>query len=137
MEKVAIIIRSPASSSLMFALNFALNAATLGLKTRVFFLDWAAEKLRRDKIDELELPPEVAERREWFLQRVKGTGFPGIHKMIEEMKTLGDVKIYVCSLASDIWGLNKENMIPEVDEVRGTLAFMAEDLEDADLVLTF
>ena len=37
----------------------------------------------------------------------------------------------------DDYGLTREQLIPEIDEVRGLPAFLLEDLATADKVLTF
>ena len=34
-------------------------------------------------------------------------------------------------------GVSREDLIPEIDEARGLVSFMIEEMEDADQVLTF
>lgn len=137
MEKVAILFREGTFDSLVTGLNFASAAASAGLKVRLFFSDWAAEKLRKDKVNEVNLPTSHSHRREWYESKIKESGFPGIRQMLSQIKELTDAKIYVCSLAANLWSLNEENIIPEVDEITGILSFLAEDLIDANVVISF
>ena len=60
-----------------------------------------------------------------------------LHKLCRDIKASGDVKYYVCSSSLAIWGLKKEQLIPEIDEVGGLPAFLLEDMATADKVLTF
>jgi peroxiredoxin family protein len=47
------------------------------------------------------------------------------------------VRFYACSSSLAICGLTKEDLIPEIDDVRGLPAFLTEDVAAADKVLTF
>ena len=58
-------------------------------------------------------------------------------KLLRDIKASGDVKYYACSSSMAICGLKQEDLIPEIDEVRGLPAFLLEDVATADKVLTF
>ena len=60
-----------------------------------------------------------------------------LHKLARDIKASGDVRYYVCSSSLAIAGLKKDDLIPEIDEVRGLPAFLLEDVATADKVLTF
>ncbi len=137
MEKIAAIIKDGTYDNILFALNFLAVAASAGVKIRILFLSWASVKLRMDKVEEVDLPKEYADKREWFAEKVRERGFPGIRRMLQEIKELSDAKFYVCRLTSDIWDLNEETLVPEVDGIMGVLEFLLDEMEDADVVLTF
>ena len=70
-------------------------------------------------------------------QRLKQLDLVDLHKLCRDIKASGHVKYYVCSSTLAIAGLKQEDLIPEVDEVRGLPAFLLEDVATADKVLTF
>ncbi len=47
------------------------------------------------------------------------------------------LSIYVCTLAASIWGVTRENMIPEVDDIIGSPNFLLQKAKDAEQILTF
>jgi peroxiredoxin family protein len=57
--------------------------------------------------------------------------------LLEVVKSAGDVKIYICTLAASIWGVTRENMIPEVDDIIGSPNFLLQEAKDAEQILTF
>ena len=70
-------------------------------------------------------------------QRFTAWDVPDLAKLARDIKASGDVKYYVCSSSLAICGLKKEDLIPEIDEVRGLPSFLMEDMATADTVLTF
>ncbi len=54
--------------------------------------------------------------------------------MLKRVKASGLLKIYACSPAMKMFGVKKEDLIPEVDEIAGAAAFL--DLaSDADITI--
>ena len=107
------------------------------IKTRVFFRDEAVARLTPAKINQSELSSAYAHDAAGVSQRLKKLDLVDLHKLCRDIKASGDVKYYVCSSSLAIWGLKKEELIPEIDEVRGLPAFLMEDVAAADKVLTF
>jgi predicted peroxiredoxin len=71
------------------------------------------------------------------LQRLKRHEVSDLHKLCRDIKASGDVKYYVCSSSLAFCGLKREDLLPEIDEVRGLPSFLLEDVATADKVLTF
>ena len=71
------------------------------------------------------------------VERLQQYELTDLHKLCRDIKASGDVKYYVCSSSLAICGLKREDLIPEIDEVRGLPAFLLEDIATADKVLTF
>ena len=115
-----------------------LMAAVHGdVKTRVLFRDEAVFRLRPSAINTAELSAAYAHDLAGAAQRLKRLDLVDLHKLCRDIKASGDVKYYVCSSSLAIAGLKKEDLIPEIDEVRGLPSFLMEDVASADTVLTF
>jgi predicted peroxiredoxin len=69
--------------------------------------------------------------------RLERQGLLDLPALFRDMKTAGDLRLYVCSSSLAISGARPEDLIPEIDEVRGLAAFLLEDVATADRVLTF
>jgi len=70
-------------------------------------------------------------------QRLKELDIADVQKLCRDIKASGDVKYYVCSSSLEMSGLKRDQLIPEIDEVRGLPAFLLEDVATADKALTF
>jgi len=107
------------------------------LRVRVLFRDEAVLRLRRSSINVLELSDAYAQDRAGVEQRLKKHELADVQKLMRDIKQSGDVKYYVCSSSLAIGGVKQEELVPEIDEVRGLPAFLLEDVAAADRVLTF
>ena len=85
----------------------------------------------------LELSEAYAHDRAGVEQRLKKHDLADVQKLMREIKQSGDVKYYVCSSSLAISGLKQDDLVPEIDEVRGLPAFLLDDVATADRVLTF
>lgn len=60
--------------------------------------------------------------------------YPTPYQMLKRMKESGNVKIYTCSPTMEMFGITKETLIPEVDQIAGAAAFL-DIASDADVNL--
>jgi len=137
MKSLAVIVSGGSTNNLLQVLTLLMAAVHSDMKARVFFRDEAVLRLRREAINRLELSAAYAEDPAGVQQRLKKHDLVDVHKLARDIKASGDVKYYVCSSSLAVCGLTKDQLIPEVDEVRGLPAFLTEDLASADTVLTF
>jgi len=107
------------------------------IKARVLFRDESVFRLTPDAINRPELSDDYARAPAGVEQRLKRLDLADLHKLCRDIKASGDVKYYVCSSSLAICGLKQEDLIDEIDEVRGLPAFLLEDVASADKVLTF
>ena len=136
MKSLAIIVSDGSTNNLIQVLTLLMAAVHADIKTRVLFRDASVFRLTPALINRRELSSAYgADPR--LEQRLKQLDLVDLHKLCQDIKASGDVKYYVCSSSLAICGLKKEDLIPEVDEVRGLPAFLLEDVATADKVLTF
>ena len=133
----ALIIKDGYFESLLYAFNFAGIAAVSNKKVRIFFMGWAASKLIKGNMEDIDIPSSIQDQKSEFVEQLKKHKCHNLRELLQIVKSAGDVKIYICTLAASIWGVNRENMIPEVDDIIGSPNFFLQEAKDAEQILTF
>ena len=136
MKSLAIIVSGGSTNNLIQVLTLLMAAVHSEMKVRVLFRDESVMRLTPAKINALELSPAYSGSPQ-AAQRLKQLEIADVHKLCRDIKASGDVKYYACSSSMAVCGLKQEDLIPEIDEVRGLPAFLLEDVATADKVLTF
>ena len=137
MKSLAVIVSHGSTNNLIQVLTLLMAAVHSEVKTRVLFRDESIFRLTPSAINALELSEAYAKAKEGVAQRLKQLDLADLHRLARDIKASGDVKYYVCSSSLAISGLKREDLIPEIDDVRGLPAFLLEDVATADKVLTF
>ena len=137
MKSLAIIVSGGSTNNLIQVLTLLLASVHADLKARVLFRDESVFRLTPAAINAAEFSAAYAPDRAGVQERLKRLDLVDLHKLCRDIKASGDVRYYVCSSSLAIAGLKQEDLIPEVDEVRGLPAFLLEDVATADTVLTF
>ena len=136
MKSLAIIVSGGSTNNLIQVLTLLMASVHSEIKTRVLFRDEAVFRLTPAKINQRDFSIAYGDGA-GLEPRLKKLDLTDLHKLCRDIKASGDVKYYVCSSSLAICGLRKEELIPEVDDVRGLPAFLLEDVATADKVLTF
>ena len=137
MKSLAVIVSGGSTNNLIQVLTLLMAAVHSEIKARVFFRDEAVFRLTPANINKMELSNAYARDEAAVQMRLKKHELNDVPKLLRDIKASGDVKYYVCSSSLAICGLKQENLVPEIDEVRGLPAFLLEDVATADKVLTF
>ena len=137
MKSLAVIVSGGSTNNLIQVLTLLMAAVHSDIKVRVFFRDESVFRLTPATINKVELNAAYATQASGVQQRLKKMDLADVQKLCRDIKASGDVKYYVCSSSLAICGLKQEDLIPEIDEVRGLPAFLLEDIATADKVLTF
>ena len=136
MKSLAVIVSDGSTNNLVQVLTVLMAAVHSGIKARVLFRDESLFRLTPAKINAMELSAAYAQE-SGVQQRLKKLDLTDLHKLCRDIKASGDVKYYACSSSMAVCGLKQEDLIKEIDEVRGLPAFLLEDVATADKVLTF
>ena len=137
MKSLAVIVSGGSTNNLIQVLTLLMAAVHSEVRSRVFFRDESVFRLTPAAINAMELSAAYARDIEGVRQRLKKLDLTDLHKLCRDIKASGDVRYYVCSSSLAICGLKKEDLIEEIDEVRGLPSFLLEDVATADKVLTF
>ena len=137
MKSLAVIVSGGSTNNVVQVLTLLMAAVHSEMKVRVLFRDESVLRLTRAAINQLELSPPYAKDAAGTAQRMKRLDITDVHKLCRDIKASGDVKYYVCSSSLEISGVGREQLIPEIDDVRGLPSFLLEEIATADTVLTF
>ena len=118
-------------------LTLLMAAVHSDIRVRVLFRDAALLRLRRGSINALEFSPAFTSDPQALRARLEKLDLLDLGKLCRDIKASGDVKYYVCGSSMAICGLKLNELIEEIDAVRGLPAFLLEDVATADRVLTF
>jgi len=136
MKSMAVIVSDGSTNNLIQVLTLVMAAVHSEIKTRVLFRDASVFRLTPAAINRRELSSAYGHDPR-IEQRLKQLDLVDLQKLCRDIKASGDVQYYVCSSSLAICGLKREELIPEIDDVRGLPAFLLEDVATADKVLTF
>jgi peroxiredoxin family protein len=122
------------------AFMIATAGATMGKEVHMFFTFWGMSALNKKTVGSLKvaavgnpgmpmpnilgmIPGMTAMATRMMKGKMQKSKMPSIPEMIKTAKDLG-VKIHACSTTMDVMGINKETMIPEVDDVVGATTML-------------
>ena len=137
MKSLAVIASGGAFNNLVQVATLLMAAVGSGVAVRVFFRDEAVVKVTKRGAATVNLSEAYRGDEDGVRARLQAKGLLDLPALFREMKELGDIRLYVCSSSLRICGARAEDLLPEIDEVRGLTAFLLEDVAQADRVLTF
>jgi len=137
MKKMAVIATNGAHNKLVTMLTTVMAASVCEMAVRIFFRDEAVYKLSRKKIAEINLSPIYADIEEVLKETYRASGMDNLQKVIQGIKSDGDVKLYACTSSMALIGLTQNDLIPEIDDLRGLTSFLLEEMDNADMILSF
>ena len=137
MKSLAVMVLGGSTNNLVQVLTLLMAAVHSDLKVRVFFRDASLFRVTREGIRHVQLSEEYRGKEAEFSKQLKKHDLENLQQLLGQIKQSGDVKLYACSSSLALNGLTREDLIPEIDEVRGLTSFLLEDVAMMDRVLTF
>ena len=136
MKKIAVLVSLGTHNNLAQVASLAMAAVLCDVSVSVLFRDEAAAAVTRERIGSLPVSPFFVVD-EGYAGRAEQAKMSDVAALFREAKEEGDVKLFACTSSMFLAGVAREDLIPEIDEARGLVSFMIEEVEDADQVLTF
>lgn len=137
MRSLAVIVSRGAYNNLVQVATLLMAAVGSGLAVRVFFRDEAVLRVTRKHAGEIALSDAYRDDAAGVRARLAAQGLDDLPGLLRTIKETGDARLYVCSSSLAIAGARAEDLIDEIDAVRGLTAFLLEDVAAADRLLTF
>ncbi len=137
MRSLAVIVSRGSFNNLVQVATLLMAAVASGLAVRVFFRDEAVLKVTKRGAGEVDLSDAYRADAAGVRARLEAQGLLDLPALFRAIKEAGDARLYVCSSSLAICGGRAEDLIGEIDEVRGLTAFLLEDVAAADRLLTF
>jgi peroxiredoxin family protein len=133
-KKLAIIVHSGTIDKLFCAFTLASTAAAMDIETHLYFTFWGLNMLKKGAMDQAELPATYKQYEPILKTKLKEMNYPTPYEMLKRMKASGNVKVYACSPTMEMFGVTKDVLIPEVDQIAGAAVFL-DIAVDADISL--
>lgn len=131
-RKKAFIINTASFERVLYALNVAVTAATLGDEVYILFAYGGLLRLKKGLEDSV-----GEETDEWVRSEIRGKvekgTIPRISELIKLLRSLGG-KVYACPTAMGFHNLTRNMLLDEIDDVRGLSAFLSSDAKDAIII---
>ena len=131
---LAIIVHGGTFDKLFCALTLATTATAMNIETHMYFTFWGLNALVKGRLDKAGLPATYKHMEKQLRSKLKGMKYPTSYEMLKRIKATGLLTIYACSPTMEMFGIKKENLIPEVDKIAGAAAFLDVAME-ADTTL--
>ena len=133
-KKFALIIHSGTVDKLLAAFTLGSTAAAMDMETHLYFTFWGLNMLKKGAMEQAGLPATYKQYEEMLKTKLKEMNYPTPYEMLKRMKSSGNVKIYACSPTMEMFGITKDDLIPEVDKIAGAAALI-DVATDADITL--
>ena len=133
-KKLAIIVHSGTLDKLYCAFILGSTATSMDIEAHLYFTFWGLTMLKKGALEKAELPATYKHMENQLKKKLGEMNYPTPYDLLKRMKASGLLKIYACSPTMEMFGVKKEELIPEVDQIAGAAAFL--DLaSDADITL--
>ena len=133
-RKLAIIVHSGTLDQLLCAFILGSTATTLDFEVHMYFTFWGLQMLKKGEMNKAILPATYKHMEEHFKSKLKEMNYPTPYQMLQRMKESGKLVLYACTPTMEMFGITKENLIPEVDKLAGAATFL-DVAADADITL--
>jgi peroxiredoxin family protein len=133
-KKLAIIVHSGTLDKILCAFILGSTATSMGMEAHFYFTFWGLNMLVKGGLEKAGLPATYKHMEEQMKKKLKEMKYPTPYEMLKRMKASGLLKIYACSPTMEMFGIKREDLIPEVDKIAGASAFL-DVASDADITL--
>jgi len=133
-KKLAIIVHSGTLDRIYCAFILGSTATAMDMEAHLYFTFWGLNMLVKGGLEKAGLPATYKHMEEQLKKKLGEMKYPTPYDLLKRMKASGLLKIYACSPTMEMFGVKREDLIPEVDEIAGAAAFL--DLaSDADITI--
>jgi peroxiredoxin family protein len=133
-KKLVLIVHSGTIDRVLCAFILGSTAAAMDIETHLYFTFWGLNLLKKGALDKAPLPATYKQYEEMMKIKLKEMKYPTPYEMLKRMKASGNVTIYACSPTMEMFGITKETLIPELDQIAGAAALL-DIASDADITL--
>jgi peroxiredoxin family protein len=137
MNSLAVIVSRGDFNSVVQVATLLMAAVGSGVAVRVFFRDEAVFKITRRGAREMNFSAGYRGREDTLRENLERQGLSDLPDLLRQVKEIGDARLYACSSSIALCGVKADELLPEIDGVRGLTAFLLEDVAKAERVLTF
>ena len=123
-KKLALIVESGTLDKLYCAFILGSTATSMGWEAHLYFTFWGLQAIVKGAMEKAELPTDYKQMEKPMRERLKDMKYPTPYDLLKRMKNSGLLKIYACTPTMEMFGIKRESLIPEVDEMAGAATFL-------------
>jgi peroxiredoxin family protein len=133
-RKLAIIIHSGTLDQILCAFILGSTAVSMDTDVHLYFTFWGLNALKKGGLENLGLSATYADLEKDLKVKLEEMNYPTPYEMLKRMKASGKVTLYACTPTMEMFGVKREDLIPEVDSLAGAATFL-DIAADADITL--
>jgi len=133
-KKLAIVVQGGTIDKLYCAFILASTAVATDMEAHLYFTFWGLQMLVKGAMEKAGLPATYKHLEEKMRENLKTMKYPTPYEMLKRLKQSSLFKMYACSPTMEMFGVKKEDLIPEVEEIVGAATFL-EIASTADVAL--
>ena len=123
-KKLAIVVQGGTLDKLYCAFILSSTAVAMDMEAHLYFTFWGLNMLVKGAMEKAGLPATYKHLEQQMKNNLAKMKYPTPYEMLKRIKQSGLCKIYACSPTMEMFGVKKETLIPEVDEIAGAAAFL-------------
>ncbi len=123
-KKLAIVVQGGTLDKLYCAFILSSTAVAMDMEAHMYFTFWGLNMLVKGAMEKAGLPATYKHLEAQVKQNLVKMKYPTPYEMLKRLKQSGLCKIYACSPSMEMFGMKKEMLVPEVDEIIGAATFL-------------
>jgi peroxiredoxin family protein len=123
-KKLALVVQSGTIDKLYCAFILASTSVAMGWEAHLYFTFWGLQSLAKGAMEKATLPGDYKHLEETMRKNLERMKYPSPYEMLKRLKQSGQCKIYACTPTMEMFGVRKEHLIPEVDDMVGAATFL-------------
>jgi peroxiredoxin family protein len=133
-RKLAMVVQGGTIDKLYCAFILASTAVATDMEAHLYFTFWGLQMLVKGAMEKTGLPATYKHLEETMRQNLKRMSYPTPYEMLKRLKQSKLFKMYACSPTMEMFGVKREDLIPEVEEIVGAATFL-DIASNADVTL--
>jgi peroxiredoxin family protein len=133
-KMLALVIESGTLDRLYCAFILSSTAVAMDMEVHLYFTFFGLNMLRKGALEKAGLSATYKHMEEDLKKKLAAMKYPTLLEMLKRLKDSGLMKLYACSPTMEMFGIKKEDLIPEVDKIIGAATFL-EIASQADVTL--
>jgi peroxiredoxin family protein len=123
-KKLALIVHSGTLDKLYCAFILSSTATSMGWEAHLYFTFWGLNALVKGAMEKAGVPSDYKQMEKQMRENLKRMKYPTPYDLLKRTKASGLLKIYACTPTMEMFGIKREDLIPEVDELAGAATFL-------------
>jgi len=133
-KKLALVVQGGTLDKLYCAFILASTAVAIDMEAHLYFTFWGLNMLVKGAMEKASLPVTYKHLEEQMMKNLERMKYPTPYEMLKRLKASDLFKMYACSPTMEMFGIKKEDLIPEVEEIVGAATFL-DIAANADITL--